>query len=236
MNFLRMALKECRLWREYRWDRLRWLLHERTDSLARTSFRLGEIDYAYFVHPYNHTWANERAAEIPVVLRFLESSDSKSILEIGNVLSHYTNSDHIVVDKNEKCLYRKVINEDFMEFRPAGQFDAIVSISTFEHVGWDEIPKDEAKSMSALLRIKSMLTPAGKALVTFPAGYNHYLDAHVEELASEGATFQCLKRISGENLWIEVALADALKCKYGTPFMNANAVIFISLKGSGMES
>ena len=47
----------------------------------------------YFYHKYNKTWKNERAVEIPIMLkRYLrEFYGDKRILEVGNVLQHYTN-------------------------------------------------------------------------------------------------------------------------------------------------
>ena len=231
MSIWRKALSECYLWHQYPTDRLRWLIRERHNSLGRKTFRLGNVEYAYFLHPYNHTWDNERAVEVPVVRQLLESSDPPSTLEVGNVLSHYFDPGHTVIDKNEKCRYRPLINNDLIEFNPQQQFTLIVSISTIEHVGWDERPRDEAKVMIAFQKLRSLLAPGGKAVVTIPVGYNHFLDQRMRELADDGATFQCLKRVSEDNQWFETDLEDALRCEYGTPFMNANAIVFIYLNG-----
>ena len=49
---------------------------------------------------------------------------------------------------------------------------SIVSISTLEHVGWDENTKDPDKIFQAIKNLKSYLVPRGKLIVTMPIGYN----------------------------------------------------------------
>jgi len=231
MNILRKVLRENTLWRHYPEDRLRWLVWERHNPLARKTFRLGDLEFPYFVHPYNHTWANERAVEISVVRSFLKASEPAPTLEIGNVLSHYFDMGQTVVDLNEKCNYRPVINSDLIEFNPAGRFTRIVSISTFEHIGWDEKPRDEEKIRMAFPKLKSLLVPGGQAIITVPVGYNLCLDRQVREASIDNASFRFLKRVSADNLWVETDLEEALHCKYGYPFPTANAIVFIYLNG-----
>jgi hypothetical protein len=193
------------------------------------TFRLGGVEYPYYVHPYNHTWANERAVEISVVRPLLGPVHPSAVLEVGNVLSHYLDCGHTVVDKWERCRYRPVINSDLLEYDPNRRFDLVVSISTLEHVGWDESPRKEASVIAAIRKLRSLLTPDGKALVTIPVGYNHYLDRTLPTLVGDTLSVQCLKRISYENEWGEVDLDEALRCRYGEPFPNANAVVFITI-------
>jgi hypothetical protein len=207
------------------------MIRERLNSLGREIFQLDNVEYPYFIHPYNTTWTNERAVEIPVVRRFLKYSESSSTLEIGNVLSHYFDTSYTVVDKYEKCRYRPVINEDFVDFNSHQRFNLIVSISTIEHVGWDEKPRDEARVMMAFTKIRSLLGSSGKAIVTIPVGYNHYLDQRIHEIATDGIEFRCMKRISEDNRWIEIDLMSALLCKYNSPYKNANALVFVYIKG-----
>jgi hypothetical protein len=199
--------------------------------LGIKKFKLGNVEYSYFLHPYNITWSNERAVEIPVIRPLLKSSDPGSTLEIGNVMSHYFDSDHLVVDKHENCSYRPVVNADLVEFNPQRQFKLIVSISTIEHVGWDDTPRDESKVIAAFKKIRTLLAPGGKAVVTVPVGYNSFLDQRMLEVVGEGATLRCLKRISEDNQWVETDLDDALQCTYDTPYKYANAIIFIYLSG-----
>lgn len=192
-------------------------------------FCFAGVEYPYFFHPYNRTWANERAVELPIFQVLMSTVAPSSTLEVGNVLSHYVDSDHTVVDKWEHCEYRPILNCDLLSFDPEKRFDLIVSISTIEHVGWDESPKEEKSVILALQKLQSLLTPSGKAFVTIPVGYNQYLDQRLPDLINDQVVATCLKRISQDNHWVEVSLDDALKCKYGEPFAYANAVVLLCL-------
>jgi hypothetical protein len=206
------------------------LFKHRNNPLRHKTFELGGVEHPYLVHPYNHTWANERAVEIPVIRSYMQDSEPSSTLEVGNVSSHYFPFAHTVVDKHERCLYRPIIHQDIVDYSPGRRYDTIVSVSTIEHVGWDEKPRDETKVMDAFKKLRSLLAPGGKAIVTFPVGHNQALDRRVRE-ATEGSTIRCLKRISADNQWAETDLEAALLCKYGTPYPNANAVVFVHLSG-----
>ena len=70
------------------------------------------------------------------------------MLEVGNVLSHYQRVCHDIVDKYEAR--EGVINEDVVSFDPGRRYALIVSISTLEHVGWDENPRETDKVSRAL--------------------------------------------------------------------------------------
>jgi hypothetical protein len=229
MNIRQRILREYLHWDECTKDCLRWFIRYRRMASKVGIFSLGGVEYPYFFHPYNHTWENERAVEIPVIRRLSSSAPPSSTLEVGNVLSHYFDVDHAVLDKWERCRYRPIINRDLVQFNPQERFDLVVSISTIEHVGWDESPRDETLVINAIRKLQCLLTPTGKAVVTIPIGYNHFLDQRLPELVGDGVFAQCLKRISQDNRWIEVDLTEALGCKYGEPFGNANAVVFLSL-------
>ena len=230
MNLRSLAAKEYMKGRSRLNDRIQWLYHERTNPLKYQTFFLGNTEYSYFLHPYNHTWSNERAVEVPVAVRLLNSDKNATVLEVGNVLSHYFNLRHIVLDKYERSWLRPVVNQDLLEYKPMQRFDQIVSISTIEHVGWDETPRIEEAVLSGFRKVRSLLAPGGRALITVPVGYNTYLDRHVPDLIDHKTTLRCLKRIAKDNQWEEVDLRDALSCKYGAPYNNANAVVFVSLK------
>ncbi|MBN1425289.1 class I SAM-dependent methyltransferase [Candidatus Fermentibacteria bacterium] len=220
---------EFKLWRRCFSDRIRWTIREHRNPLRTRTFHLGGREYPYFFHPYNHTWANERAVEIPYVREFLGKASPSTTLEVGNVLSHYFDIGHTVIDKWERCTYRPVLNQDLLAFRPGRRFDVIVSISTIEHVGWDERPRQQESVITALRKVQALLTPDGKALVTIPVGYNQYLDQKLPDVLSETVSVECLKRISRDNEWVEVDLVESLACKYDTPFRNANSVVFLRM-------
>ncbi|MCI4349614.1 MAG: hypothetical protein L3J93_05300, partial [Thermoplasmata archaeon] len=120
------------------WPRIRASISSRP---GRT-FTLNGAAFPYFDHPYNHTWANERRVEVPLALARLRALGGGRCLEVGNVLSHYANRspDWTIVDKYERA--EGVVNVDFLEFAPRTGFDLVLSVSTLEHIGWDEQPRD----------------------------------------------------------------------------------------------
>jgi hypothetical protein len=125
---------------DLRWraTRLRLAALARLHSLVpwNRTFRVGGQRYRYAFHGYNTTWRNERCVEIPLAIEILDAWHEKRILEVGNVLSHYRPVDHDVLDKYERA--PRVVNEDVLEFRPSAPYDLIFSVSTMEHIGWDE--------------------------------------------------------------------------------------------------
>jgi hypothetical protein len=128
--------------------------------------------YHYFYHPYNCTYRNERAVEIPICWEIVKDARNKGqkILEVGNVLSHYFHVDHDIVDKYEKAI--GIINEDVCNFKSSKKYYLIISISTLEHVGFDEEPRDPCKVLRAIENLKSLLAVGGKMVATFPVGYS----------------------------------------------------------------
>jgi len=193
-------------------------------QLPSKEFEFNSGKYRYFYRTYNRTWQNERCIEVPIFLDFLKSLHSKKILEIGNVLSHYVRSNWDIVDKYEGG--KNVINEDILNFRPNAPYDTIVSISTIEHVGWDEKEKEPERAFWALKNIKeNCLAPGGSMLISFPVGYNQFLD---EMLIKEGFPFSevfFMKQIS-KGKWVQSSFKDVYSSRFNYPFPNANAVVF----------
>src|SRR5439155_26790749 len=64
-------------------------------------FHAHSLPYQYFYHPYNQTYCNERAVEIPIVWPLVRSVPPERVLEVGNVLSHYFPTRHAIIDKFE---------------------------------------------------------------------------------------------------------------------------------------
>ncbi len=104
----------------------------------KRSFYFGGCSLLYANQLKNLMWATERAVEIPIVLEELRKHSGRSILEIGNVLAHYTDNVYWdVVDKYEEGT--NVINKDILAFSPRKQYDFIFSISTIEHIVWTNV-------------------------------------------------------------------------------------------------
>jgi hypothetical protein len=223
--------------------------------------------YHYFVHAYNYTWMNERAVEVALAAQVLQhhlahpsrtakthtkNGSAGHILEVGNVLSHYVpecldaetgKPRHMVVDKYERA--PGVLNVDVVGFKPPRaqqRFQCIISVSTLEHVGWDEPQKDTTKIKQAVEHLIGLLQPGGKLLITVPVGYNRYCDAYVASTmdaqnstttpsvrGTRGAqfTWTALRRIDAANHWQQVPVTKQLlrQARYNEPFSNANVVL-----------
>ncbi|MGZ4266678.1 MAG: hypothetical protein ACXVS6_21490, partial [Solirubrobacteraceae bacterium] len=122
-------------------------------------FELDGQRYRYLYSRHKFTWLTERAVEVPVTQALVDAHAADKVLEIGNVLSHYRPQEHAVVDKYEQA--PGVLNRDVLDLGDRGQFERSVAISTLEHVGWDERPRDPAKARRAVEVLRSLLAPGG---------------------------------------------------------------------------
>jgi hypothetical protein len=199
-----------------------------------STFTLGGVRYRYIWHPGMTTWRSERAVELPIAWKRVRRSDPASTLEVGNVLSQYFPVRHTVLDKYEHA--PGVINEDVVDFEPNRKYELIVSISTLEHVGWDEDePRDPPKVLRAIDRLRDLLTDDGELLITFPQDWNTELDRFVSEGRVPFAVRGCLKRVSADGRWIEVDCAELEGIAYDSPFNFANAITVGSIRPSGAD-
>lgn len=160
------------------------------------------VEKTGFCHLYNLTWFNERTIELAVAFDFLEGRKGSG-LEIGNVLGHYRPFTHHVIDRYERASwYQKQIIHNVDLFDVHGQWDWVVSISTIEHIRWDEPERDPLGSIAALTHLRTLLAPRGRALVTFPLGYHPGLDEIVVDGRTGAERWTTLVRASSEE-WIE---------------------------------
>ena len=184
--------------------------------------------YPYFYHAYNRAYMNDRTWEVPVGQKLVRECGG-DVLEVGNVLGHYGPIQHTVLDKYEQGA--GIVNEDAETFQ-GGPYDLIVSISTIEHIGWDEERKDPDKVIRALDNLKALLKPGGKLVITFPLGYNPPLDSRLESGALGFSETYYMKRISQDNQWKEATWDEVKGSEFGKPFNNGNGdVIGVYVKG-----
>lgn len=196
----------------------------------KENFTFRSQTYPYFFHSYNATWENERAVEVPIIKNILEQHQGKKILEVGNVLSHYGITGHNVVDKYERG--RNVMNDDIVNFKPGHKYECIVSISTLEHVGWDEEPREPQKLNDAIHNLKeNCLGKGGTMIVTLPVGYNSYVDEFLSRQPSSLGELFFLKRIAREE-WQEVHYEKVRGTKYNYPFPASNAICISYFKNN----
>lgn len=193
------------------------------------------VERPYFRHPYHYTWLNERAVEVPLAEAVLDEvalagHDPARVLEVGNVLGHYRPVTHTVVDKYEQA--PGVRNVDVVDLDPAttGPFDLVLALSTLEHVGFDEEPKDPGKPAAAVAVLASLLAPGGRLFCTFPVGYNPALD---EALRTDGLGFTrltALRRTGRDNRWEQVPLDEVWGVAYDWLLYTAHAIVVAELQ------
>jgi len=175
------------------------------------TFEFNGKEYAYFDHPSNQTYANERRVEIPIAFEFVEKY--KDILEVGNVIRHYNREyKHDIIDLYEQSAW-PIWNKDILTWTPKREYPAILSISTVEHTS------DPVKA------VKRILSFAPKILITFPVGRNadHLLDADIK------AKFYFLKRAHKDNLWQQIYdIGEVRTIKYNKPYPYGNCIVIIS--------
>jgi len=194
-------------------------------------FNLDEGRYHYFLKKpdavVGDAFSGERVVEIPFAIDFLKKNNykEKKILEVGDVLSHYFNFKHKVIDKYEKETF--VYNIDIVDFNPDEKYDIIISISTIEHIGYDEPIKEVGKPKKALQKIIDLLDSNGIALITVPLGYNPEINSIVKNNEIEFSKRYFLKRISHLNLWEETNIQEAMNYKYGSKYQAANAIALL---------
>jgi hypothetical protein len=179
--------------------------------------------YRYFYHRYNSTWKTERAVEVPIIWRLVQRHRGRRILEVGNVLAHYFPVTHDIVDKYERAA--GVINEDIVDYQSATPYDLIVSISTIEHVGWDEQPREPEKLLRAIDNLRQLVAPGGLIVLTLPLAYNQAMDEFLRSGRLRFPEQGCLRRISADNRWAEVDWPAIQAAEFNRPFRGINGLV-----------
>jgi hypothetical protein len=192
-------------------------------TFGTETFQFRGHTYSYFCHIYNQTWRNERAVEVPIIWNIVRNCHGR-VLEVGNVLSHYYPIAHDVVDKYERA--KNVLNADIANFRPQKPYDLVVSISTLEHVGWDDEPQDPEKINFALENLKmNCMAPGGMMVITCPLGYNPDLGRLLDEKRDQLGEKHFLKRAAEGNNWTETTWDDVRNAKYNYRVPCADAIV-----------
>lgn len=193
-------------------------------TLKARSFRFEGVDLPLLYHPYNMTWASERCVEVPIVQSYTRKFRPEKTLEVGNVLAHYVQVQHDVVDKFEKA--PGVINEDVVAFRGRMPYDLIVSISTFEHIGFDDESSGRSaeKILEAIRHCRQLLSEEGLLVITVPMGYNPELNSVIAASELQASKETYLKKQTARE-WVECTKDDALRREYKRPHPYANAIL-----------
>lgn len=203
-------------------------------NAGQRQFTVDGNTYTYFDHSYNFTPFNERRVEVPIAHHLLQScTDHESVLEVGNVLSHYYPVQHEVVDKYERSSYSRLMRSDAETFSSGKQYELIISLSTLEHVGWDERPRDDTKLARTISHLRGLLKPdTGLFFFSAPLGYNPVLDRLLmnNEIGFDKVCY--MRRDSWANTWHEARSADVCGAKFCRPYPFANVLALAWLKRS----
>jgi len=199
-----------------------WLIYFAIFRPSNTFVFRGE-SYPYLYSYSNFTFLNERAVEVPIVRKIWNQNTGRRILEVGNVLSQYYPVEHDVLDKYERV--DGIINQDVVDFNPEKKYDLIICISTLEHVGWDERPKDPEKLLRAIDNLRELLDKQGEIIVTIPLGYNPAIDDLIRKGKIQFSELRCLKRISGNNRWIETEWQEVERSTYNNNYPRAEGIV-----------
>lgn len=199
-------------------------------KLTNRTFILDGKKFSYFYHPHG-SWANERCVEVAIGLSYLKEYKPVDVLEVGNVISMYQPVFHTVVDKYDK--QTGVINEDVVDFDTTKRFKLIFSISTLEHVGFDETTgirlNDIDKVQDSVDNLKRLLTDDGLLVVTMPIGYRDSLDDKIYNNDFGFSSISLFRRVSWSNRWIEtfmpyLSFEEFKSIHFDSPFPKANGL------------
>lgn len=185
-------------------------------------FQFDSHQYEYMDRAYNFTRFNERRVEIPIMQYELAKHDDGKVLEVGNVLSHYMPIRHHVIDKYEKSSLACFENADAATYQSSRKYDLIVSISTMEHVGWDDTPRDPGRLTLAFGNLRSFLERDAELICSFPMGYNRWLDDLVLNQKMPFKKIRYLQRVSWRNEWVEIESPSESLMRFGHPYPFAN--------------
>jgi SAM-dependent methyltransferase len=189
---------------------------------SRRGFTFAGREYPFLYHRHGFTWLNERAVEVPIAARALAEARGGRMLEVGNVLSHYGHGGHTVVDKYERA--PGVLNVDALDYQPAEPLDLIISVSTLEHIGWDETVREPARAERSIEALARHLAPGGTLLVTLPVGYNPVLDEAIRTGRVRFSDLRALRR-TGRTAWEEADPGAVWDVPYDELLCAANAIL-----------
>lgn len=176
---------------------------------------------------FNVPKLNERFVEVPLALAVTRRYRGKRVLEVGNVLGHYARRWWACIDRYERA--QGVLNVDVLAWKPRDLFDLIVSVSTFEHVRYDEPERVPGATVVAIERCVTWLVPGGLLLATLPIGYNAESDLMLARDALEGASVRYMRRVALPNRWGACSKGEALGLAYDFGFPRANAIAIVEI-------
>jgi hypothetical protein len=184
------------------------------------TFRFGNLELPYLPQkPGEHI--GERRIEVPIAVVW--ASMQKAHTEVGAVLPYHLDlptGDTIVdpYDPHPLVTHRR----DAETFDFTGQ--AVLSISTIEHIGRAEYDKE--RDLYKAFRVLSKIAHQSECcLITIPLGYHCGLDMQLQE---SGLQLRLMRQINPNNEWEPCAEEWLDKAIYNAPYRYANVVAFLS--------
>ena len=118
--------------------------------------------------------------------------------------------------------YPNAASLSLVDFKTKERYDIIISISTIEHIGWDEAKKDPKKALLAIKNLMKILKDGGKLILSFPLNYNHFLDEIIKTKKLPFSSKKILKKIKG--IWVQIPFEEYVR---GEEIAEPNKVLFI---------
>ncbi len=190
---------------------------------SRRSFKFQKKTYYYFYHAYYRTWTNEKAVEIPIFYEILKKFKFKTVVEIGNVLSHYFHINHKIIDLDKNI--HNINNQISSSFYLNKKYDLIFSISILNHLNWQGIRSNSDILVTIIEKLKKYLTPKGKIIVSFSLSFDKDLINLLKKEKLRLSKIYCLIRTSEDNRWKEIDYQDLFNRKYNIVNRFSNKLI-----------
>lgn len=202
------------------------------------SFKFGSANVKFYLNGKNINFPpfrmTERSIELALADMFISQYRYEDLIEVGAVSPYYwPRRIKTIVDPYDThplVTHR----EDWITHQ--GKYNAILSISTFEHIGLSDygLVGDLEKSDIALSKL---ISSASDFLVTWPAGYNNYLDQSVLKKIPTWPKVNLFvwERGTTGNKWEEIHDINKRKNKftYGPYWANT---LFVLYRGPGLLS
>ena len=123
------------------------------------TFELAGETYSYFRHPYNVNVVERAARRYRSFAGYLPESETRERSR-SETCSLITTRPWVTLSSIDTSgpVVRALSPRTQRPFRRVRLYDLIVSISTLEHVGHDEVPREEEKILRTMLHLRSLLS------------------------------------------------------------------------------
>jgi hypothetical protein len=157
------------------------VLKDHRELFHEPTFKIGAATFTSFAHRCNCgwpdlAWSTERTIELAMADRWLDLVSEIELTEIGAVTPYYW--PRRIADVLDPTDPHPLVTKRLSVFDVSLTGRAVLSISTFEHIGIGDygLPKNSGLAIAAL---EKLFAESPKFLVTFANRYNPALDDYV---------------------------------------------------------